>query len=82
MTLPEGTSARQLAAETQRDGVLIAPGHYFYQSGEDVSSFRLSVSTATDGQIRKGIRILGQAITRQARKRRHSMALTAELPHI
>ncbi|MBI2822625.1 MAG: PLP-dependent aminotransferase family protein [Acidobacteria bacterium] len=81
VTLPPAVSARRLAVEAQRDGVLIASGDHFYQSSEDSGSFRLSVSTVSEGQIQRGIQILGKAIARQARAQ-PVVAPVAELPYI
>ncbi len=81
--LPAGVSARQVTADARREGILITSGDHFFQSTEDSGSFRLSVSTVNETQIRKGIQALGKIISRQSRARpRNPLAMAAELPHI
>ncbi|MBI4455073.1 MAG: PLP-dependent aminotransferase family protein [Acidobacteria bacterium] len=82
VTLPAGVSARRLAAEIQREGILITPGDLFFQTTEDSRSFRLSVSTVKQTQIVKGIQLLGKEITQQAQARPHSARAVVELPHM
>ncbi|MBI3941183.1 MAG: PLP-dependent aminotransferase family protein [Acidobacteria bacterium] len=81
VTLPPGVSGRQLALDARHQGVLIAPGEHFFQSSEDSGSFRLSVSTVSETQIRQGIQLLGKAIAAQAPPQSLRGGV-AELPHV
>lgn len=83
VSLPAGVSARQVAADARREGILITSGDHFFQSAQDSGSFRLSISTVSDVQMKRGIRTLGKVISRQVRaKPPNARALAAELPHV
>ncbi|HEV8132918.1 MAG TPA: PLP-dependent aminotransferase family protein [Acidobacteriota bacterium] len=83
VALPSGVSARQVTAEAKAEGILITSGDRFFQSAEDSGSFRLSVSTVNETQIRKGIQAMGKIISRQSRARsKTTRSAGAELPHI
>jgi DNA-binding transcriptional MocR family regulator len=82
ITVPAGVSARRIAEEAQREGVLITAGDYFFNSSDDCSSFRMSVSTADENQIRDGIELLGKVIARQIQVSPGTGSIGGDLPHI
>jgi 2-aminoadipate transaminase len=65
LTLPEGVECGPLAAKTQERGVGIGQGTMFFANGQGSNNVRLSYSFNDDDEIRRGIRILGEAIREQ-----------------
>ncbi|MBE6993497.1 MAG: PLP-dependent aminotransferase family protein [Ruminococcaceae bacterium] len=60
VTMPEGTDMDAFLKELDDNRVVVVPGKRFFTDGTyQTPSFRLSYSLATDEEIEKGIRILG-----------------------
>lgn len=65
--LPEGMSAIDLLPRAVDKGVAFVPGAAFFASDPDPRSLRLSFVTASEEQIRIGIRALAEAIREASR---------------
>jgi 2-aminoadipate transaminase len=65
--LPEGMSAIDLLPRAVDKGVAFVPGAAFFASDPDPRSLRLSFVTASEEQIRIGIRALAAAIREASR---------------
>ncbi len=60
VTMPEGTDMPAFLKELDENRVVVVPGNRFFSDGKfQTPSFRLSYSLATDEELEKGIRIIG-----------------------
>jgi 2-aminoadipate transaminase len=64
--LPEGVSAVDLLPKAVDKGVAFVPGAAFYADQADPRTLRLSFVTASEEQIRIGIKALAEAIREAA----------------
>lgn len=73
--LPAGLSARSVAEEAARAGVIVSPGDLFETESSSVDGLRLSVARASSEEIPRGVAALAEAIrevaARQSGARRH-----------
>ena len=67
VTLPEGCSARELAAKALERNVLFIPGDDFHLVGGE-NTFRLNFSNAAPDKIREGIQRLAALLSDQLKK--------------
>nr|WP_122011772.1 PLP-dependent aminotransferase family protein [Maliibacterium massiliense] len=70
--LPEALQAAALEQACAAQGVLLAPGTYFYVGAADAHTLRLSFAAMDAPQIRRGVDIMGgciQALLRAPRRR-------------
>jgi 2-aminoadipate transaminase len=65
LTLPEGVSVTELSPKLQAEGIDVSPGTIFYFQGGGDNELRLSYSFATEEEIDRGVKVLGEQI-RQA----------------
>lgn len=56
--------ARQVLAESYRQGVIFMPGDIFYTDGGGQNAFRLGISRVTREEMAKGFRIIGEVVRR------------------
>lgn len=62
-TLADDINERALYKAAEENGVLVMPGWVFYEnSRKKTGHIRLSFSNVTDDEIRRGIRLLGEAL--------------------
>ena len=60
VTLPQGTDIDGFIAELEDNKVVVVPGKQFYcDGGADTADFRLSFSLASDAEIEKATKIIG-----------------------
>lgn len=68
METPEGIDARDLSQALRQRGVLIEPGHFFFQNPEDGSrNFRIAYSSIDSARIPAGIDIIADTISKFGR---------------
>ncbi|MBW4083481.1 PLP-dependent aminotransferase family protein [Paenibacillus sp. S150] len=60
ITFEEGFSTRELLAACREQGVIFTAGDIFYTNGQGHNTLRLGFSRVADGDIRKGIEIIGR----------------------
>ena len=66
--LPRGISGRALLREAAREGVTFLPGEFFFADGQGQEWVRLTFVSQPPEAIEEGIRRLGKALRRLARK--------------
>jgi 2-aminoadipate transaminase len=69
VSLPEGTNALDVLEGSRARGVIFAPGTWFFADGSGASHFRLSFVGEPVERIATGIRILGQVLAAELRRR-------------
>ncbi|UCE87139.1 MAG: PLP-dependent aminotransferase family protein [Deltaproteobacteria bacterium] len=60
--LPEGLDSRDLLEDAQAAGVLFAPGFLFHHDGRPSRGLRLTIATADEAAIERGVAKLGERI--------------------
>jgi len=65
VSLPPGTSVSRLRRESLEAGVNFAPGEIFFVEPSDQGFTRLGFAAVSEGQIERGVRVLGQLIRSQ-----------------
>ena len=66
--LPPQFDTAELLMKARERGVIFAPSRYFYFQNPKHNALRLCFSSLTDGQIEKGITILGDLLKAEIRK--------------
>jgi DNA-binding transcriptional MocR family regulator len=61
VTFPEGFSTRELLDACRERGVIFTAGDIFFTNGTGQNTLRLGFSRVADGDIRRGIEIIGRA---------------------
>jgi 2-aminoadipate transaminase len=69
VSLPEGMNALDLLEASRARGVIFAPGTWFFADGSGACHFRLSFVGEPVERIATGIRILGQVLAAELRRR-------------
>jgi len=72
LELPAEIDTSSLFDEAKRAGVLFAPGYQFHHDGRPSSAMRLTTALADSAEIRRGIDILGDVVTRHLPHARHT----------
>ncbi len=67
--LPAGSSARELLAVAEREGVIFSPGDTFFLNGDRLEFFRLSFIQHDTATIEDGVAKLGAALTTYLKSR-------------
>ena len=63
MKTPDGIDARDLALAVRQRGVLLEPGHFFFENPEDGRhNFRIAYSSIDSARIPPGIDIIADTI--------------------
>jgi 2-aminoadipate transaminase len=68
VTLPEGTSSRDLLDRALKDKVIFVPGDPFYVNRQNTNTLRLNFSCTDEPTIDTGIRNLGKAMKQLLKK--------------
>jgi GntR family transcriptional regulator / MocR family aminotransferase len=63
--VPEGVSPARLLEEAQREGVTFTPGAVFFPEPADQPYLRLTYAALDEGEIERGVAILGRLLHRQ-----------------
>jgi DNA-binding transcriptional MocR family regulator len=63
--LPEGIDSRDLLGDAQAAGVLFAPGYLFHHDGRPSRGLRLTIATADEAAIDRGVQKLGELLRRR-----------------
>lgn len=71
--LPAGFDANELLIHAKERGVLFAPGRYFYVSAPQPNTLRLGFAGVEPPQIMRGVRILGEMLRIEMRKRQRGV---------
>jgi len=74
--LPEGIDTADLLADAVRSGVLFAPGYQFTCDGRPSNALRLTVATADEAALHRGVGILGRLVRERLEARPRLGALT------
>ena len=70
LRLPPGMDSGRLLAAARREGVSFAPGRRFFPGGkEGASHLRLNFAAQTEAEITEGVKRLGEAMRKDARRR-------------
>jgi DNA-binding transcriptional MocR family regulator len=68
VTLPQGMDARELLVEARAQGVTFNAGELFYAGSPRRNQMRLTFGATPPQQIRRGIKILGEILSRCAQR--------------
>jgi 2-aminoadipate transaminase len=68
VTLPEGTSSRDLLDRALKDKVIFVPGDPFYVNRQNTNTLRLNFSCTDEKTIDTGIKNLGKAMKQLLKK--------------
>jgi DNA-binding transcriptional MocR family regulator len=67
VALPEGLDDVAVAAEAEREGVIVSPGRPWFPAEAPGPFLRLTFAGATPDELDRGARILGEVVARHAR---------------
>src|SRR3990170_3387091 len=70
-----GLDTRDLLPKAAERGVIYVPGHGFFPGTPKVNHMRLNFSFPGEGEIRRGIRILGSVLADEGRPRKGPLAV-------
>jgi DNA-binding transcriptional MocR family regulator len=69
VTLPPGFDASELLIHTREEGILFAPGRYFYFQNPAPNTLRLGFASLDERKIARGVAQLGEILRSEMRKR-------------
>jgi 2-aminoadipate transaminase len=69
VTLPPGFDASELLIHTRAEGILFAPGRYFYFQNPVPNTLRLGFASLDERKIARGVAQLGEILRSEMRKR-------------